>query len=372
MSMTPAPTTPARTMSDSAFRAAADAFLSWLSGTFINELNAVMGLAQLKGGWVSGTTYAKYDLVISPANFQPYLRTVAGAGTTDPSADTTNWTVFNQNIDPMVNDFRLTLGTGFPVTTSDVTGATTIYASSYTGNRIGLYVNGAWVVRQSPTPEFSKALGTLTSGLPYDVFCYDNAGVPTLEFLAWTNSTTRATALTRFNGILVKTGDATRRYLGTFFTTSTTTTEDSAANRYLWNYYNRVERPMKRTETTASWTYTTATFRQANASASNQLNFVIGVAEEPVFAKLSARCANSSAGTVTQTALGIDSTTTATAGALTTISNAANYYSYHSPSLCEAIAEGRHYIAWLEYSQAVGTTTWEGSSTFGLAGSLRG
>lgn len=39
--------------------------------------------------WVSGTTYAKNVVAISPANSQPYRRQVAGAGTIDPANDTT-------------------------------------------------------------------------------------------------------------------------------------------------------------------------------------------------------------------------------------------------------------------------------------------
>lgn len=41
--------------------------------------------------WVSGTTYAIGDLRYSPANGRTYRRKTAGAGTTDPSLDTTNW-----------------------------------------------------------------------------------------------------------------------------------------------------------------------------------------------------------------------------------------------------------------------------------------
>jgi hypothetical protein len=41
--------------------------------------------------WVSGTTYAQGKTVRSPANHQLYVRIVAGAGTTDPASDTTNW-----------------------------------------------------------------------------------------------------------------------------------------------------------------------------------------------------------------------------------------------------------------------------------------
>lgn len=41
--------------------------------------------------WVSGSTYALGDRVWSPVNLQVYGRIVAGAGTTDPSLDGTNW-----------------------------------------------------------------------------------------------------------------------------------------------------------------------------------------------------------------------------------------------------------------------------------------
>lgn len=42
--------------------------------------------------WVSGTTYALGAAVWSPVDAQTYRRIVAGAGTTDPSADAANWT----------------------------------------------------------------------------------------------------------------------------------------------------------------------------------------------------------------------------------------------------------------------------------------
>lgn len=41
--------------------------------------------------WVSGTTYSTGDLRYSPVSFQTYRRKTAGAGTTDPSLDATNW-----------------------------------------------------------------------------------------------------------------------------------------------------------------------------------------------------------------------------------------------------------------------------------------
>jgi len=41
--------------------------------------------------WVSGTTYVAGNVRWSPINFQAYRRKTGGAGTTDPSLDSTNW-----------------------------------------------------------------------------------------------------------------------------------------------------------------------------------------------------------------------------------------------------------------------------------------
>lgn len=265
-------------------------------------------------------------------------------------------------------DFRLTLTTGTPVTTADVTGATTIYCAPYKGNQISLYSGSAWVTRSSA--EFSVALGTITSALPYDVFCYDNGGTPTLEILAWTNTTTRATALTTQDGVLVKTGATTRRYLGTFFTTATTTTEDSAANRYLWNYYNRVHRAMTRVETTASWAYSTAVLRQANGSTSNQLNFVIGVAEEAAEVFLTGSVYNDTATVENcQIAIGYDSTSAASSSQVYAACSSA-FFASSTVAYVHVPAVGKHYYSWLEYGAGAYTQTWIGQTASSLRGKI--
>lgn len=77
---------------------------------------------------------------------------------------------------------------------------------------------------------------------------------------------TRATALTLNSGIWVKTGDATRRYLGTIRITPTAgQCEDSTTRRYVWNMHNRRPRRLKAVDTTDSWVGTGA-WRTANGS----------------------------------------------------------------------------------------------------------
>lgn len=48
--------------------------------------------------WATGTTYAQGKVVLSPVDFCYYVRKVAGAGSTDPSGDTTNWQVTGRAI----------------------------------------------------------------------------------------------------------------------------------------------------------------------------------------------------------------------------------------------------------------------------------
>ena len=216
-----------------------------------------------------------------------------------------------------VNDFRLTLTSGTPVTTADVAAATTIYCTPYKGKAIDLYDGTLWNVRSSA--EFSLAIGTLTSGLPYDVFCYDNAGVPTLEFAAWTNTTTRATALVYQDGILSKLGALTRRYLGTFYTISTTQTADSkTAGRFLWNYYNRV---LRNTQGTFSTDRTTTSTSYAELNAEIQNKFILGLAEDCVTISTTGSTSNSAGGNYNGTAVAFDGTT-AEAGLETSTGNA--------------------------------------------------
>jgi hypothetical protein len=356
---------------------------------------------------------------------------------------------------PYVNLFRLSLTSGVAVTTTDVVyaGAQTIYCTPYSGTLISLYNGSNWITYSSN--QFSLAIeDSLTNITLYDVFCYANSDVPTLEFTAWSTTTTRATALVLQDGILCKSGALTRRYLGTFYnpgnqsstvtisiaapgvityaghglsanapvvftttgalptgivsgttyyicstavsamtantfqisstaggspiTTSGTQsgahtctvptyTEDSVANRYLWNYYNQTQRLMSRTDSLATWDYTTATTRQSNASLLNQLNFIIGISNNPVNVLYSCSLVNTNAGVLMTSSIGLDSITANTginfsigqvyqpviSGTVAELTVTTSYSNY--------VAIGKHYFSMLERSTAAGTTTWKGT-----------
>lgn len=282
-----------------------------------------------------------------------------------------------------VQDFRLTLETGVPVSSTDQTAKGTLFATPYTGNRITLF-SASGVPTVVSSAEFSIAVPAVANQM-YDVFAFNNAGVATLELLAWTNDTTRATALVRTTtGALAKSGDLTRRYLGSFRTTAVVSqTEDSLVKRYVWNYYNRARRPLLRIETTDSWNYTNTAYQQANAAAANQVDVVVGIAETLLSLRLFGYCTNS-AGSLTgqSVAIGEDSTTTAVANQLIhraiDLADAATRFRQPQAALDKYPAIGRHFYAWLENSTAAGTTTWYGdngtptSVQSGLSGFIEG
>lgn len=264
---------------------------------------------------------------------------------------------------------RLTLTSGTPVTTSDVTGATSVYFTPFYGNLVGVFDGYSWQIREFS--ELTLALGTISNNTNYDVFLYDNSGTLTLEALAWTDATNRATALASQDGVYVKSGATTRRYLGTFRTTSTTTTEDSAGGtvsqtggkRFLWNAYNRVDRHIAVIDTTSSWTYAVSTWRSANNTTANAVYYVCGLSEDAVNVQAFMLCnTNSDAG---GTGIGIDSTSANSAILLFEV-NIGGGGSGHGGSLAlynNYPGIGYHAINWLEYRRA-GTVTFKGNGGF--------
>lgn len=63
------------------------------------EVAAAMAIAATNAQkWVSGTTYAEGNVVWSPADSLSYRRKTNGAGTTDPTSDTTNWALVSSNV----------------------------------------------------------------------------------------------------------------------------------------------------------------------------------------------------------------------------------------------------------------------------------
>lgn len=275
-------------------------------------------------------------------------------------------------VDPARNDFRLSGVTATPVMTADSTSLATIFLCQYKGNHISLFDGVNWQ-DAAPAAEVSLAVSGRTTDLPFDIFAFLSAGAVTLEFLNWTNATTRATALVRLDGVLVKSGDATRRYLGSCRARSATTFhfvkagDDLPCKFDLWNVSNRVEFPFVLRALTNTWAYTLATWRQAQGSVNYQIDVMAGLQEENFLGDLIATSTNASTTVAREVGIGFDSTTAFT-GITGSSSNPAAVASQEiaHATLSHMPTIGRHFYAWLEISTATGTTTW-----FGDNGALR-
>lgn len=328
----------------------------------------VTGIATGLSGLTAGTIY--------------YVGT-SGALTATPSAnprivgiaDSTTSLVLSANpATPVgingINDFRLTLESGVPVSSTDQLAKTSIFCTPFTGNRLALFDSSGKATIYT-SAEFSIAL-PVTNGL-YDLFCFASAGVPTLEIgPIWATEAARATNITRATtGVWTKTGDLTRRYLGTFrYTTVAGQTEDSFVKRLLYNASNRVRRPVRRRETNAAWTYNTATIRQARASALNQIEVVNGLLDTVFDLSVIITVTNDTGATIAVTGIG-EGLLTATpttnspdaAGGLGIVP-AANMAVELTSRLTKVPPLGYTLYCWMERANgAGGNTTWYGVAT---------
>jgi hypothetical protein len=359
---------------------------------FNNSANAAMNL------WLPGSAYDGEEVSIKEVGNSANLVTLTtAAGTTQIDtlyqessavsvslttvgidlkykweAATSTWRMISSSYHREVfnratNGFRLTGVSGTPVMTSDSTSLSTIYLTPYTGDVIGLWDG----VRFRPVQmgELSLAVTGRTTDLPFDIFVAYNSGSPTLEFLNWSTATARATAISSSSGVWTKSGDTTRRYVGTCRPRSATTYHwvtsgsDAPAKFDLWNVNNRLGVDWQVKATTDTWTYTTATVRQAQASTNYQVDVVAGLQEGYLRARVRAASLNTSASVARQAAPGTLDSTTAFGGLVDYVNpNTASAVVAHGGEYSTQVTIGRHFVAWLEISDATGTTTWYGDN----------
>jgi hypothetical protein len=263
---------------------------------------------------------------------------------------------------------RLTLTPGTAETTSDVATAGSVLYAPRDGNLVTLFdaATGRWV----PTV-FAETAASL-SGLAglYDIFGYRNgSGAFAMETLAWTDDANRATAIAKQDGIDVKSGDPTRRLLGTIGTVSSGVTADTKLKRDVSNRHNEVPRNLLVTDPAISWTYSNPQFRQANGNAANQFEIVLCmpriVAAELVFSMSNSTTFGGAIGGIGINSTSTDSSTTKYSAQNPTVGGSffgkANFAGY--------LPAGRTRLVWLENSQPnSGVTTWYGTVNGAVVG----
>jgi hypothetical protein len=274
---------------------------------------------------------------------------------------------------------RLTTESGVPVSTSDRTAQGTVYFTFHAGNQIVLYDgtrDSVYLLSAElscPLNDNLKSPAAVASGSNYDLFVWDDAGTVRLgRGPAWSSDTSRGTGagtteLEYRNGRLVNkvaitNGPGAQRgtYVGTIRGSAANQTEDGP-RMFVWNMYNQVSKTLTRKETTDTWTYTTLTWRAANNSTANRVEFVRGLNHSSMRAWCYAS-ANSSTTKAVSVGIALDATNTSHAQTMGGAVDAGEYGNlaarWHGyPGL------GYHYLQWTEISEASGTTTWVGDGT---------
>jgi hypothetical protein len=289
---------------------------------------------------------------------------------------------------------RLTLTSGVAVTTADVTGATSIFFTPSGGGVLPIWNGSAFV----PTSfsELTLALdatsahaGYHQSGKNFDLFAVTDSGTVRLGTgPAWSSDTSRGTGAgtteldfsksgipTNKNSITLRFGSASGNtlsvaanqatYLGSFRAIADGQAADTKAQRLLYNAYNQTTRAVRVADPALSWTYSTASWRQANGSTSNQIDVLDGLGGM-VASLQSLSFSNNSTATQRQVraGIGLDSTSGiasgSTGGAGSVVNTSALIItSFHNGS----VGLGKHSLTWLEFGGGTDTQTWFGTDT---------
>jgi hypothetical protein len=146
--------------------------------------------------------------------------------------------------------------------------------------------------------------------LPYDIFVYNNSGALAMEALAWTDGITRAIALASQNGVKVKTGVTTRRYVGTISTTLVIgQCEDSVKSRLVYNYYNqKIRRLFMGTNALNTFSVGSNVYVDMpdTTIGEGRVEFIIGIDENPVYLAWTCGGSSSVAGGIVLAGIGLD------------------------------------------------------------------
>jgi hypothetical protein len=207
----------------------------------------------------------------------------------------------------------LTLVSGTPVVTGDVTSNTVFYTPDE-GNLAPLFDGAVWRIVSFTERPLTLNVNHLANTI-YDVFFFEDPASPGSYQIgtgpAWSSSTAGSgsrgggggsSELTRVGGRRVNAVQITARNGGTTYTVAANRALylgsvhiDGAAGQVtchrsygqnrkwgVWNAYNRRSILIRAGDATASWNYTSSTIRQSNNASGNKITVFAGLAEETI------------------------------------------------------------------------------------------
>jgi hypothetical protein len=154
-------------------------------------------------------------------------------------------------------------------------------------------------------------------------------------------NTARVTAISLQDGVYVKSGDATRRYVGTVCTGTTAgQTSDTTLQRFVWNFYNQIRRQLYQT-LSVNHTYGTFAWRPWGNNTSLRVQWVQGLAVRPQTMLILAELRGAAAGNLGYVSFGVDAPN---GSALAVVGNANNQWARFTGAQMLAASAGYHYV----------------------------
>jgi len=215
----------------------------------------------------------------------------------DTTVPTTAWVNDRSAAVNLMNQGRLSnhptdyLLTGIDSRTDVSYTSNNLYFHRHCGDKIALYNGTQWELHTIPeTPTALSLIGEYTgNNYPFDIFIYDNSGTLTLEVEEWASATARTSTLIRQNGVIVKSGATTRRYLGVCYlnsnsqirmTFASTSGSTDYGRIYLRNVDNQIPVNLYRRRGSAVFENVPVDGNPRNRPASNGLAWINGVPDE--------------------------------------------------------------------------------------------
>lgn len=292
---------------------------------------------------------------------------------------------------------RLSLDSTAAVTTTDQSGAGTVYVHPIEHNNIAPYdtTSAEFVVRTFSISAITLTAGAHPANSNYSIFAAWDSTNSVMFFgtgPVWTGANTVGTGsgtseteayrgrLVNKNAITLTNGSTTLTvavrealHLGGFRTVLAAQTDDANEARLLHNVYNKNPRPVRRVEFTDSWAGTaTNAWRQANNTTSNRIRTFSSTGADPVSLKAYLLATNSTTtARSTGTAIGLDSTTLPAVNSMKFVQAVSDQGRVLVATYDDIPTIGYHEFNWLELSGTSEARTFYGDnadSTFNLSG----
>jgi len=300
----------------------------------------------------------------------PWFQGPFGAGLLSP-ADKTK--LDQLDVTPATNGFRMAPTPDDSIPADGLFSA--VFLVPVRSNRIALYDGTKWVIRRS-TANPAYTLSGRTAGLPFDVFMYWDGSDLALEVVNWSTATPspaqRAAQIAKQDGVWIKTGDATRRYIGSVRPRSATQYQVRRDARVgtapggidYYNVDNTVIQVVSiRASNGSSWIYNSTVLRQANGDPTAQIDTIAGIPRDTAALTLvvAVRCSDAAASNKAAASIGSGSVVQDGTRSHPTVNSGVGDRQIVA-GLNDAVRMGVFSYLWLESGTGAGTTTFLGQT----------